>query len=156
VKERQRGQRDAAGPLPRGWDADFERHHMDTLRFAKKALAEAEKRDAVDLVERAIHARELALSGRRDEEAMRIIEKSPADEQLAKLLFLAAELWQGFKQPERAERCEELGRILLERAGHGMPERAGAMERIERLEQRLERMEHMLHELLSRMEKESR
>jgi len=155
MKARER--RKAAGPLPRGWDAEFERRNMDTLRLAMKALAEAEKRDAVDLVERAIHARELALSGRRDEEAIRIIEKSPGDEQLGKLLLVAADLWAGFKQPDKAERCEELGKFLLGRAGkrgREMPEHAEAMERIERLEQRLERMEQMLHEVLSRMEKE--
>jgi len=42
------------------------------MRYALHALAEAEKKDAADLLERAIHSRELALEGRRDEEATRI------------------------------------------------------------------------------------
>ncbi|MHC4431367.1 MAG: hypothetical protein ACYTBS_05965, partial [Planctomycetota bacterium] len=42
------------------------------MRYALHALVEADKPDAADLLERAIHSRELALEGRRDEEAMRI------------------------------------------------------------------------------------
>ena len=165
-KERERRRLEEQSAHRGGWDPDFERRTIDIYRMAMKAFAEAEKRDAADLVERAIHARELLLAGRHDEEAHRIIEKSPGDAQLGKLLLAAAEIWRGFERPEPAERCEELGRHLLARAGKPgaraevqvregpAPEVREAMHRIERLEERLERMEHMLHEVLARLEAE--
>ncbi|UCG48781.1 MAG: hypothetical protein JSU94_03185, partial [Phycisphaerales bacterium] len=50
---------------------------LKVMRYALHALAEADNEDAADLLERAIHARELLLEGRRDDEAMRVREGAP-------------------------------------------------------------------------------
>jgi hypothetical protein len=156
----------------RGEDADFWHRNMDTLRIALKGLAEAERRDAADLVERAIHARKLKLEGRKDDEAREIMRNAPDDAQLAELLLMAAGCWREFKQPEQAAQCEELGRFFQQRAlkeqeapppKRGDPEarrregREGpGPERVQQIEARLDRIEEMLHDLVQRLEERER
>lgn len=148
-------------------EREIARRRLKIMRYAVEALAAGERPDAADLVETAIHARELALEGRRDEEAIRIRERVPQRGQLAELLGLAAEL---LRDAGREERAVAVGRLAHELAAHrerGTPERrdderrgrAGgegrewrevleqleaAAHRIERFEQRLEGMEQSL------------
>ncbi len=151
-----------------GEDADFWRRNLETLVVAMKGLAEAERHDAADMVERAIHARRLMLEGRKDEEAAQIMRKAPDDGQLAELLLMAAGCWREFKQPEKAAQCEELGRSFQQRTEKGRVEKAiqfargeqregpGPEDRMARLEERLDRMERMLHDALERLEERER
>lgn len=150
----------------RGEDADFWRRNLETLVVAMKGLSEAERHDAADMVERAIHARRLMLEGRRDEEAAQIMRKAPDDGQLAGLLLKAAGCWREFKQPEKAAQCEELGRFLHDRIEKGVwkamfareepREGPGPEDRLARLEERLDRLERMLHEAFARLKERER
>jgi hypothetical protein len=72
------------------------------MRYALHALVEAEKPDAADLLERAIHSRELALEGRRDEEAMRIRQGAPSRGAQIELLMTAEGILKELGQTERA------------------------------------------------------
>jgi hypothetical protein len=132
-------EREAAAWNP---EMDFLRRNIDTLRLAMKALAEAERRDAADLMERAIRAWTLALE--RKEGALG---KVPSDGQLAELLLLAAGCWREFQQPEKAAQVEELGRFFQQRAEK---RRGGPEDRLERLEARMERIERMLERMEER------
>lgn len=132
-------------PPAHGPDADFWRRNLDTLRIARKALLEAEKRDAADLVEQAIHARELLLSGRGDDEARK---RAPNDAQLSELLRKASALWTEYGHENKAAQCLELANHLATRAPG-----PGPVDRIERVEERLDRIERTLHELMARLER---
>jgi len=170
---RQAGRKDAAGaverlaaelrgslePRERGdREADMVRHHLEILRIAMHGLLEAEKRDAADRVEHAIHARELSLQGRRDEEANHIRESAPPPGELAELLLVSAALWREFGQPGKAEQVEELARWLQERPrqGPGRERREGGGELAERvagLERRMEHLEVTLKELIAQLKR---
>jgi len=143
-------------------EVDFWRRNLDTLRVARNGLLEAQRRDAADLLERAIHAREFLVAGKPDraEQAMR---ESPGELDIAELLLTSAGFWRSFGQAEKAAQCEELGNFLQhrarqrggdrERAAHEeRRERAGADDRMAQLEARVERMERMLQDALERLE----
>jgi hypothetical protein len=148
-------------------EIEFWRRNLDTLRSARNALLEAQRKDDADALGRAIHARELLVSGKADraEQAMR---EGPGDLDIAELLLASAGFWRTFGQPEKAVQCEELGRFLQQRAEKRRvertmdfargPQREGPPpeERMARLEERVERMERMLHEALERLEARDR
>ena len=85
-RERERGHRSEN-------EREVARHQIEIMRLAMSALREGERKDAAELLERAIHARELALEGRRDDEAGRIRESEPNRGQQAEILGLASRLW---------------------------------------------------------------
>ena len=93
---------------------------LEVLRTALPALREAERGDAVELVERAIHAGEVTLAGRNDDEAHQIRERAPGPGQLAEILTIAAELWGKFDKPDKAEL---VGRLADELRAEAKPER---------------------------------
>jgi len=175
IKRRAGDRERPRGEEPRGGEADFWRRNMDTLRIAMKALEEAEKHDAADIMERAIHAREVMIKGRTDEEAQQIMHKGPDDANLAEFLNMAAHCWREFKEPEKADRCEELGNFLRARledqqrarkegarreggadAGRREGPRPGPDDRMAQIEQRLDRMERMLQNALEEMQRRDR
>jgi len=84
------------------------------MRYALHALAEAEKKDAADLLERAIHSRELALEGRRDEEAMRIRQGAPSRGAQIEILAFAEKI---LKELGQTERAVAVGRLVEEMKG---------------------------------------
>jgi len=84
------------------------------MRYALHALAEADKKDATDLLERAIHSRELALEGRRDEEAARIREGAPSRGAQIELLMMAERI---LKELGQTERAVAVGRLAEEMKG---------------------------------------
>ena len=83
-------------------EREIAERQIEALRLAVPALREGERRDAAELVELAIHARELALEGRRDREARAISERGPDREQIIELLVLAEDLYREFGMKERA------------------------------------------------------
>ncbi|MFQ5845080.1 MAG: hypothetical protein ACE5JG_08840, partial [Planctomycetota bacterium] len=84
-------------------EIEVARHQVELMRVALDALVEAERADVADVLERAIHARKMALEGRRDEEARQIRERAPKPPQLAEILGLAAEILADRGQREQAE-----------------------------------------------------
>ncbi len=125
-------------------EREVARRQLTVMRYAVEALVEADKHDAADLIERAMHARELALEGRRDEEAAHIRETAPKRGQQAELLGLAAELLQ---DAGRTERATVVGRLARELAGRREPSHRGDKEREVAIQQ-LEHMQLGLHALL--------
>ena len=101
---------------------------LEIMHSALRALREAGRGDAVDLLENAIRAREVRLEGRRDEEARHILKRAPNREQQAELLALASRLWHEFGHAEEARAIEKLAAQMAgrerEREAHGdHPER---------------------------------
>ncbi len=84
------------------------RRRLRVMRTAVDAFLEADRHDAADLVERAMHARELSLEGRRDSEANEIRQAAPNRGQLAETLGAAAQLYKKWNKPERAAALAEL------------------------------------------------
>ncbi len=100
------------------------------LRMAMPALREGERKDAADLLQHAIHARELALEGRRDDEAQHIRETAPNRGQQAEILGLASRLWGEFGHEDRARAVGELAEQMRARVHRERNERAqGAQDR---------------------------
>lgn len=111
---------------------------IEVMRLAMKAVLEADRKDTAEILEHAIHARELALEGRRDEKAMKIRESAPELGIQVEILFYAADLWDEFGHEGKAARVRELAgqfRMKLERRkgdlDHGEKERDQARRRIE-------------------------
>lgn len=85
---------------------------LQLLRIALPALREADKKDAIELLERAIRAREVSLEGRTGREANAIRQRAPDRRQLAEVLGAAAQLWRKFKNEEKAVALTQLARQL--------------------------------------------
>lgn len=139
---------------PRHPEEDAERQaarrQVEVMRLAVKALVEMEDREAAGLVERRMHALEVALAGRRDAEAREIRRAAPGDGAMAELMLRAAEFYGRHAAPDRADMCERLGRQFQERwrrqRGQPEPERAGTVDGI------VQRLESRLHEIRARIE----
>ena len=135
------------------------------MRTAMEALAHAGRGELAERLEHGIHAFELALEGRRDEEAARIRESAPSRGEMGEILMAAADHLAHAGRREIAGQVDELGKHWLEQARRREAPRAEgdwarAMERIERLEQRmrglengLERIAGALRELNEQLEK---
>ncbi len=85
---------------------------LQLMRIALPALREADKKDAIELLERAIRAREVSLERRTDREANVIRQRAPDRRQLAEVLGAAAQLWRKFKNQEKAVALTQLARQL--------------------------------------------
>ena len=116
-RERQRAHRSAN-------EREVAQHQLEIMRMAMPALREGERRDAAELLEHAIHARELALEGRRDDEAQHIRETAPNRGQLSEILGLASRLWSEFGHEERAGAVGELAEQMRARVRRERDERA--------------------------------
>jgi len=148
-------------------EIEFWRRNLDTLRSARDALLEAQRKGDADALGRAIHARELLLEGKPDR-AGQAMKASPGDLDIADLLLASAGFWRSFGKPEKAAQCEELGRLLQHRTEKRRAEKVmefargerregpGPDDRLARLEERVERMERMLHDALERLEARER
>ena len=95
-------------------ERDVVLRQIKIMRYALHALAETEKKDAADLLERAIHSRELALEGRRDEEAMRIRQGAPSRGAQIEILMFAEKI---LKELGQTERAVAVGRLAEEMRG---------------------------------------
>lgn len=107
-----------------GNEREMAKHQLEILRMAMPALREGERGDAADLLEHAIHARELGLEGRRDEEAQQIRKSAPNRRQLAEILGLASRLWAEFGHKEKAQAVGKLAEQMSARIKRGQDERA--------------------------------
>jgi len=137
-------------------------HELGIMRIAMTALREGDRRDAADVLERAIHARELALEGRRGDEAMRVRRQAPTSGAQAEVLALASRLWAEFGHEEKARAvghlAEQFGARARREAARREP-RDDRDEQIDRLSRRLEEMSQMLrqtHEVMNEMRLEIR
>ncbi len=105
-------------------EREVAQHQLEIMRMAMPALREGERRDAAELLEHAIHARELALEGRRDDEARHIRETAPNRGQLSEILGLASRLWGEFGHEERAHAVGELAEQMRARLHRQQDDRA--------------------------------
>jgi hypothetical protein len=88
---------------------------VGALQLALPALRETERRDAIELVERAIEARKTMLEGPRDEEAGRIRERAPGREQIMEILVLAERIYRELDMQDRAEKLSRMTEELWPR-----------------------------------------
>jgi hypothetical protein len=156
VKQRVARQRDGETKKAHP-EIEAAKRQLEVMRVAKKALAEAEKHDALELLERAMHARELAIEGRKDEEARAIQERAPTRGQQAELLAMAAQLYEEWNMPDRAGMVAEMSRALAgqereraqarERERQGRPEVAELEQRVRELAAQLEKLSRQLEQL---------
>jgi hypothetical protein len=108
-EERARGLRKP--PKEENEEIKTARRRLKVMRTAVDAFLEANRRDAAELVEHAMHARELAIEGRRDKKANRIRETAPNRGQLAELLEAASKLYKEWNMPDRAEALADLSEV---------------------------------------------
>ena len=146
------------------------KRRLQAMRFAFEALMRAEKREAAEVMEHAIHAQELALEGRRDPEAIEVRKTAPKLGQQTELLFFAAKLLAEQGKAEQAEVVERLGREMKQRLMHEKQRRAAAehpkqdmhamhqrmVERVERLEQQVRRLSEALERMQDHREHRGR
>jgi hypothetical protein len=126
---------------------------LEILHVAMHAMREAERNDLAERIEHAIHAYELRMAGRRDDEAMRVMRTAPDREQMIELLMFAGKLWKKFGNAERAEACVALAKRWRDhRPREDAPRDA---DRLREMEQRLERLERSVAEI-ERMLRERR
>ena len=105
------GPQHGAAAAPYEWTLDEERQLM---RFAMSAHLEHQHHDAAEIIEHALHARELQESGREDEEALRIRRTAPKTEMLRRQLRRAAEILIDADKDGLAERIAALSDDLWE------------------------------------------
>jgi hypothetical protein len=144
------------------------RKQLEVMRMALPALREAGRQGSAELLERAIHAREVDLKGREDREAAAIRRKAPTVGQQIELLQMAAELWRELDHPEKAEAVGALARRMRSAMQRRGDERARGearrearqrpqdrrdelLQRIERLERRIAELEQGLKETRGRL-----
>ena len=125
-------------------------HEIEVMQLALPALREGGRRDAAELLERAIQGREAGVVRGGPE---------PGPGDLAEILHLAADLWREFGHPDRAELVAELAEQMRmrwreTRERHGAPlerphppRREAAMHRVEQFEERIAELQHVLDRL---------
>jgi len=117
---RERADEGARERTERPNEREMARRQLEVMRVALPALREANRADAVELLERAIRAYEVMLEGRRDAEAHQIRERMPNRGQMAEILTTASNLWREFNNHDKAE---VVGRLAREFGGGGERER---------------------------------
>lgn len=130
------------------------RRQLEVLHVAMEALASAGRGDAAHQLERAIHARRLAIEGRRGEEAMAVRRSAPSTGAQADLLAMAARILEERGQPDRAHVAAEMAATLAgreapprERAEPDEERRLASEERLELLEARLREVTNAVEQL---------
>ena len=94
-------------------ERDIVMRWIAVMKIAMPALREAERGEAVELLELAIRGYEVTLEGRRDEEAQKIRQRMPSRGQTAEILTMASRLWLEFDNEEKAA---VVGRVAKELA----------------------------------------
>jgi len=137
------------------------RRTLRIVRYAVDALFAANRRDAADILEHAMHAHELALEGRRDDEAMRIRKSVPGHEQIVRALRLGAEILEDRGHRERAAGVLQVANQIQQSHGReskrehalrghdreGGEERTAHQDRARQLERALHRLELLQEKL---------
>lgn len=132
------------------------RHRIELWQEAAHAYREAERPDLVGQVERIIHAYEVMLSGRKDDEAREIVKGVPSRENQAELLGYAAHLWAGWGHETRAAALKKASQEML---GHreappqeAAPRAAAAREHLEALQGQMKEIREMVSKLREQIE----
>ena len=160
VRPRRDRERERRGEQRRP-DGNIE-NRIEVMRLALPALLEANRRDAADLLERAIHALEMDAHRRRDEEAAMIRNNAPSVGQQIELLQMASGLWREFGHHERAVMVGELAEQLAAQSRDGRrrdrrpdePRRGLRDEdrrRLEEIQEQFERLERALQDMQRRL-----
>ncbi|MFG0304785.1 MAG: hypothetical protein ACF8Q5_01085 [Phycisphaerales bacterium JB040] len=97
----------------------WQRRHLEMLEVAAHGFREAQRREQVELLERAMHATRMNLEGREDPESHGIRERAPGLEDRIRLLAMASRVWGEFGHETRSatlrEYASELARMARER-----------------------------------------
>ena len=133
-------------------------NRIEIMRLALPALLEADRRDAADLLERAIHALEMDVHRRRDDESVMIRKNAPSVGNQIELLRLASGLWREFGHEERAVMVAELAEQLAaqsQRRRRPDERRRGLRDedrrRIEEIQEQIERLERAMQDMQRRL-----
>jgi len=133
-------------------------NRIEVMRLAVPALLEADRRDAADLLERAIHAMEMDLQRRRDDEAAMIRRNAPNIGEQIELLQMASGLWREFGHNERAVMVGELAEQLAAQSRRGRrPDetRRGLRDedrrRLEEIQEQFDRLERAMQDMQRRL-----
>ena len=154
-EDRPRRERDRRRERPRP-DGNVE-NRIEVMRLALPALLEADRRDAAELIERAIHALEMDAHRRRDEEAAMIRNNAPSLGNQVELLQMASRLWREFGHPDRAVSVGELAEQLALEHRRSRPTYEPRREvrdedrRIEEIQQQIDRLERALADMRRRL-----
>jgi hypothetical protein len=163
VKVRRELAEEERGGRERDREREVAQHQLEIMHIAFEALVKAKRKDGADLMERALHARKVALEGRRDEEARHIRERAPSRGQQVELLQAAADHLREWGRKEQAAAVDKLARQM---AGHerrreeGRPHPEHLQEALQRLAQLTERVNHLervveeLHEQVQALQSE--
>ena len=120
-------------------ERDVLEQQVEVYEIALHALLEAEKKDAAEVLRRAIRVAEVTLEGRRDEEARLIRERGPSRDQLAEILAVAAGIWREFDNPDKAA---AVGRVAEQLASRERGDRERPRERAEENPRERDAREH--------------
>ncbi len=152
-------------------EREMAEQQLDVFRMAQQAFREKENGDAMGLVQRIIHGREMQLTGRRDEEAQQAVREIPGRGDQIELLSRAAEIWQGFGNEDKSQALASLADQMRQRDNRGSnadrteareqpapdretPNRDGQMEEIHqhlrRLSEQIGQLQKQLNELRDR------
>ena len=141
-----------AGPKS---EIEVVRWRIGVLRIAMKGLLEKDAIDAASLVEHRIHMYELALEGRKDEEAKKIRESAPKPEAMVNPLRKAGEIWKEFGHEVEAKKCHDLAIQYHEQAKkHAARKKPGATEK-DMLRRHMEILRIARHGLLEAEKKDA-
>ena len=157
------------------------RRYLRSLRFAVVALVETDQHESAARIEHVMHAIELSLEGRKDEEANRIRREVPKAEVVLEDLERAIrvlrkqgkkdksqavlEVLHRMEKKEKARRSEDKEERAEEEVREEMEEeeerereheREDAQKRIEELEKRMKKLERYLEKLNRTLEKKKR
>ena len=113
------------------------------------ALREAERKDAVEIMQRALQASVARLHGGRGEEAQLALKREPPLENTVEILMLAAGAWKKFGREKQSRAAAQLAEMLAAKLKRNK-RLGGERERMEGHEHRLERIKQLeaeLHEL---------
>jgi hypothetical protein len=138
-------------------------NRIEVMRLALPALLEADRRDAAELLERAIHAMEMDAQRRRDDEAAMIRRNAPSIGQQIELLQMASGLWREFGHDKRAVMVGELAEQLAAQGRDGRrpgrqqeDSRRGLRDedrrRLEEIQEQFERLRHAVQDLQRRLD----
>ena len=155
-RPRRERERERRGERPRP-DGSVE-NRIEVMRLALPALLEANRRDAAELIELAIHALEMDAHRRRDDEAATIRKNAPSVVDQIELLQMASRLWREFGRPERAVMVGELAEQLAaqSRRGRRPDEPRGGLRdedrrRIREMQEQVERLQRALQDMQRRL-----
>jgi len=90
------------------------RRRLDVMRLAVDAFLEADRQDAAKRVELAMHTRELAIAGVRNEKAEAVAKAAPNRGQLAELLGAASNLYEKRGKREPSQALAELAEVYAQ------------------------------------------